>query len=194
MRIIEALRKGNRTLLEMHLGMLFFGIVCQAVGALAIGNRWNYAASLWFGVAFAVAASIHMCRTLERALFAGSDASGIVTRGYLFRYVIVAAVLIVVSLTEAMNPLVFFLGYMSLKVTAYFQPITHKLCNRLFNETDPVAEPLEEDGAQEGEKMSVFLHDSCISEGMPFCSRDGAGCRRAAVRHYQQYKILKKVR
>ena len=154
MRIIEALRKGNRTLLEMHLGMLFFGIVCQAVGALAIGNRWNYAASLWFGVAFAVAASIHMCRTLERALFAGSDASGIdltVTRGYLFRYVIVAAVLIVVSLTEAMNPLVFFLGYMSLKVTAYFQPITHKLCNRLFNETDPVAEPLEEDGAQEGE-------------------------------------------
>ena len=135
----------------MHIGMLFFGLVCQVAGVFIVEDQIRYAGSLWFGIAFAFAASIHMCRTLERALFAGSDASGIVTRGYLFRYVIVAAVLIVVSLTEAMNPLVFFLGYMSLKVTAYFQPITHKLCNRLFNETDPVAEPLEEDGAQEGE-------------------------------------------
>jgi len=150
MRIIDALRRKNRTLLEMHLGMLFFGIVCQIVGALAIGNRWNYALSLWFGVAFAVAGSIHMCRTLNRALLSGSEASGIVTRGYLFRYVIVAAVLIVISVTETMNPLVFFLGYMSLKVTAYLQPITHKLCNMLFHETDPAAEPLEE-AAQEGE-------------------------------------------
>ncbi len=152
MKIIERLRKENRTLLEMHLGMLFFGIVCQIIGALAIGNRWNYAPSLWFGVAFAFAGSIHMSRTLDRALSAGNDASGIVTRGYLFRYVMVAAVLIVISLTETMNPLVFFLGYMSLKVTAYLQPITHKLCNRLFHETDPAAEPLvEEDLVQEGE-------------------------------------------
>ena len=78
-------------------------------------------------------------------------AAGIVTRGYLFRYAVVAVVLIVISMTEAMNPLIFFLGYMSLKVTAYLQPITHKLCNRLFGETDPVPEPVEEPAAQEGE-------------------------------------------
>lgn len=155
MKIIETLRKENRTLLEMHLGMLFFGVVCQVVGALAIGNRWNYAPSLWFGVAFAIVGSIHMSRTLDRALLAGDDAAGIVTRGYLFRYVIVAAVLIVISVTETMNPLVFFLGYMSLKVTAYLQPITHKLCNRLFHETDPVAEPLEEELVQEGETQNI---------------------------------------
>ncbi|MCI9438162.1 MAG: ATP synthase subunit I [Lachnospiraceae bacterium] len=157
MRIIEELRKRNRTLLEMHVGMLFYGIVCQLAGVLLVGNRWSFAASLWFGIAFAVAGSIHMCRTLERALPCGGDASGIVTRGYLFRYVMVAAVLVVISVTEAMNPLVFFLGYMSLKVTAYLQPITHKLCNRLFREEDPEAEPLTEDPlseetvAQEGE-------------------------------------------
>lgn len=151
MRIIEALRNKNRTLLEMHLGMVFFGIICQIAGALTIGNRWNYALSLWFGVAFAVAGSIHMCRTLDRALLSGSEASGIVTRGYLFRYVIVAAVLIVVSVTETMNPLVFFLGYMSLKVTAYLQPITHKLCNKLFHEVDPEPVSEEEFAAQEGE-------------------------------------------
>ena len=151
MKIIETLRRQNRTLLEMQAGMVFFGIVCQILGAMLIGNRWNYAASLWFGVAFAVAGSIHMCRTLDRALRQGGDAAGIVTRGYLFRYGIVAAVLIVISVTETMNPLVFFLGYMSLKVTAYLQPITHKLCNKLFREEDPVPLSEEELAAQEGE-------------------------------------------
>ncbi len=133
----------------MHIGMIFFGIVCQLVGFAVVGDRLNYTLSLWFGVAFAVAGSIHMCRTLDRALLCGANASGIVTKGYLFRYFVTAAVLIVISVTEALNPLIFFLGYMSLKVTAYFQPITHKLCNRLFHETDP--DPEEEPAAQEGE-------------------------------------------
>lgn len=151
-RMIEALKRRNRTLLEMHAGMLFFGAVCQAAGVLFLNNPASYTVSLWFGIAFAIAGSIHMCRTLERALLRGGEASGIVTRGYLFRYAVVAAVLIVISMTEAMNPLVFFLGYMSMKVTAYLQPITHKLCNRLFHEEDPAAESLTEEAeAQEGE-------------------------------------------
>ena len=152
MRIVAELKKKNRTLLEMQTGMLIFGIVCQIAGAFTVKDRMDYAISLWFGVAFAFAASIHMYRTLDRALWLGRDAAAVVTRGYMFRYAMVAAVSIVLCLTEAMNPLVFFLGYMSLKVTAYLQPITHKLCNKLFHETDPVAEPLEEEAAaQEGE-------------------------------------------
>lgn len=151
MRLFEAAKRMNRTLLEMHIGMLFFGIVCQLAGALAVKDQGRYALSLWFGVAFAFAGSIHMCRTLDRALLCGKDASGIVTRGYLFRYLLLAAVLVVISVTEVMNPLVFFLGYMSLKVTAYLQPITHKLCNRLFREEDPVPLSEEELTAQAGE-------------------------------------------
>ena len=151
MKIIETLKKTNRTLLEMQLGMVFFGVVCQAAGVWFVEDKGNYTLSLWFGVAFAVAGSIHMCRTLDRALLSGGDASGIVTRGYLFRYCMVAAVLIVISVTGAMNPLTFFLGYMSLKVTAYLQPITHKLCNKLFHEVDPEPVSEEEFAAQEGE-------------------------------------------
>lgn len=149
MRVIESLRKVNRTLLEMHVGMVFFGVVCQIAGAFFVEDQVKYALSLWFGIAFAFAGSIHMCRTLERALLSGGNASGnasgIVTRGYLFRYALFAVALVLTAMTEAMNPLVFFLGYMSLKVTAYLQPITHKLCNRLFCETDPVPEPLTEE-------------------------------------------------
>ena len=104
MKMIETARKMNRTLLEMHIGMVFFGLVCQAVGALIVSDQREYALSLWFGVAFAVAGSIHMCRTLDRALLCGSDASGIVTRGYLFRYFLVAAVLVVIAVTGVIKP------------------------------------------------------------------------------------------
>ena len=153
MRVIEALRKRNRTLLEMQAGILFFGLICQLVGSFIVREQMPYAVSLWFGLAFAFAASIHMYRTLDRALWCGKDASAIVVRGYLFRYGMVAAAAIILSLTEALNPLVFFLGYMSLKVTAYLQPITHKLCNRLFHETDPVPEVIPEESGAQGEEI-----------------------------------------
>jgi len=60
---------------------------------------------------------------------------------------IVAAIVIfaVVGYTGALDVLIVFLGYMSLKVTAYLQPITHKLYNLLFHETDPVPEPMPEE-------------------------------------------------
>ena len=144
-RIIQALKRKNRTLLEMHIGMLFFGVCCQIAGALIVEAQGRYAVSLWFGVAFSFWASNNKYRTLERAMASGVDASKLVTRGYLFRYGMIAFVLILVSLTRILNPLAVFLGYMSLKVTAYIQPFTHKLCNMLFHETDPVPEALPEE-------------------------------------------------
>jgi len=143
--IIEALRKKNRTLLEMQLGIIFVGIVCQLTGAMFVKRQAYYAASLWFGILMALAASIHMCRCLDRALDFGGDAAKMIFRGYLFRYIFLAFALGVIMITEVMNPLIVFMGYMSLKVTAYLQPITHKLCNRLFHETDPVPTAMPEE-------------------------------------------------
>ena len=108
------------------MGMLFFGAVCQAAGALFAGNQGLYAKSLWFGIAIAMTAS----------------------SGYYFRYAIAVIIFVIISVTKVMNPLVVFLGYMSLKVTAYLQPITHKVCNRLLHETDTA--PEEDSGEDSG--------------------------------------------
>lgn len=40
---------------------------------------------------------------------------------------------------------------MMMKVAAYIQPFTHKLCNMLFHETDPVPEPMPEETEPEPE-------------------------------------------
>lgn len=138
----------------MHTGMLLYGIVCQLVGAFFAEEQFRYASSLWFGVLFAVISSIHMARTLDKALPSGEAAAKIITRGYVFRYLVVIMVLAVVSVTNVMNTLIVFLGYMSLKITAYLQPFTHKFYNMLFHETDPVPTALPDEETREPEEAS----------------------------------------
>lgn len=145
--MIKLLKKTDRTLLEMHTGMLFAGIVCQIAGACIVQDQIRYAAGLWFGILFAAVSCIHMGRTLDRALAEGADAQKLITRGYVFRYVFAVLIMVIIAATDVMNPLVVFMGYMSLKVTAYLQPITHKMYNKLFHETDPVPEALPEEEA-----------------------------------------------
>lgn len=154
MKIVEALRKKNRTLLELQTGIIFIGVICQFAGAFIVEHQGYYAKSLWFGILMALAASIHMYRTLDRGLDYGADASKVIFRGYLFRYAFLVFVLAVVMVTKVMNPLVLFMGYMSLKVAAFLQPFTHKLCNGVFHETDPVPVPLPEEEASGGEEAS----------------------------------------
>ena len=154
MKIIEMLRKRNRTLLELQIGIVFIGMVCQIIGAFIVKKQAFYAKSLWFGILMSLVASVHMYRTLDRGLDYGADASKIIFRGYLFRYAFLIFVLAVVMVTGVMNPLVLFMGYMSLKVAAFLQPFTHKLCNGFFHETDPVPVPLPEEEVSGGEKAS----------------------------------------
>lgn len=148
------LKKTDRTLLEMHTGMLLYGLICQLVGAFFVEDQGRYASGLWFGILFAAVGSIHMARTLDRALANGEAASKILTRGYVFRYLMVVLILGVIAVTDVMNVLVVFLGYMSMKITAYLQPFTHRFYNMLFHETDPEPRALPEEEQKEPEEAS----------------------------------------
>lgn len=146
----ERLKNQNRTLLEMHLGIWALGIVAQFAGAFIVKDQLVYALSLWLGIGLALAGTVHMYRCLDRALDYGEkEASRILSNSYLVRYAVLAVILITVSVTRVLNPLVVFFACMTVKVTAFMQPFTHKLCNKLFHETDPDPEPLEE-AAPEG--------------------------------------------
>lgn len=162
MNLKEVLRRKNRTLLEMHIGMLFFGLLCQIMGVLcALGgakvlqDQRDYSLSLWVGIVLAMLSAIHMYRTLDRSLDQGEAAVKMIFKGYVIRYVLIVLIMLIIIVTKMMNPLVVFLGYMSLKVMALMQPITHKLTNYYFQETDPEPEPMpiEEEGAPEEVKL-----------------------------------------
>lgn len=143
--LLEKLRKKNRTVLEMELGIIALGILFQLGSVFFPGSRLERAVSLLLGSVLAAVAVLHMYRTLDRALdLDAGDAQKAIYKGYVLRYVFFALVLVFSALTGWLNPLLIFLGYMTLKFTAYLQPLTHKLCNRIFHETDPDPLPEEE--------------------------------------------------
>lgn len=147
--MINTLKKINRTVLEMTLGILFLGVLAQIIGAFIVKDKMMYAGSLWLGVLLALAATYHMYRSLDRALDQPEKtAQKMIFRGYILRYVILIFILLVLMKTEVMNPLIFFFSYViCMKVTAFLQPITHKLCNKLFHETDPIRQAIPKETA-----------------------------------------------
>ena len=64
--MINTLKKINRTVLEMDLGILFLGVSAQIIGAFIAKDGAMYAKSLWFGVLLALFSIYHMYRPWTR--------------------------------------------------------------------------------------------------------------------------------
>lgn len=143
--MIEKLRKINRALLELCLGIAFLGFLCQIIGMWFAESKLYFSLALWLGVILAFVTAVHMYRTLDKALDCGADAVKMVTRANLIRYGCIVVVFGIVLFTGVLNPLISFMGLMTLKVAAYMQPFTHKLCNKFFHEVDPIPQPLPEE-------------------------------------------------
>lgn len=139
----EKLKKIDRTLLELLTGILLCGVVCQMIALLLPFDKIKSAVGLWLGVLIAVFSAIHMWRSLNKAFMCdGKTAARMMAGGYLIRYAVVAVFLIFLFLTNIGYILTGFVGVLTLKMSAFLQPVTHKFYNRVFHETDPVPMPL----------------------------------------------------
>ena len=129
-------KKGiDKTLLELSAGSIFWGIVCQITLVWLTADKAGYSLGLWIGVLMAVAAGIHMWWSLDRALdFSQDSAVKMITKQNIFRYVAIVLIMAIIMLTKTGNPLAVFLGLMGLKVAAYLQPFTHKICAGFYKE------------------------------------------------------------
>ena len=152
--MINRLKEMNRALLELDLGILFCGVVCQLVGMWLVGHKGLYSVALWLGILMSLLGTWHMYSTLNRALDLGDGAARVMVTGSMLRYAVLAIILGVIMVTDVLNPLIVYLGYMMMKVAAYLQPFTHKSCNGFFHETDPVPVPLPEEDVSGGEEAS----------------------------------------
>lgn len=146
----EKITRINRTLFELETGILIFGGVCQLF-AFWIKDKQAYSVGLWIGVATAMAAAFHMWWSLDRSLDLNEkSAVKRMSSHNMLRYFLIALVLVLVSISEIANPLVAFLGIMSLKVSVYLQFITKKISYFIYGEE--ILPPLIEEPA-EGQDM-----------------------------------------
>ena len=140
--MLEKIKRINRAFLELVLGIVFGGVVFQVAGAFLVEEIFKFSVAMWLGVVVALVSAVHLYRSLDRALSLGAGAYGATMKSAAIRYLSWTLFLGILMVTGILNPIHAFIGLLTLKVSAYIQPFTHKLCNIVFRETDPVAEAI----------------------------------------------------
>lgn len=109
------------------MGILAYGVIFQIV-LLLFSRRPAYGFGLWIGIILALAGAFHMWWALNRGLELPEKAAvkSISTQN-IIRYVVIAAALAILMCTNFANPIFAFCGYMGMKVSAYLNPLIHRL-------------------------------------------------------------------
>ena len=143
------LKRINPALPQLIVGILLYGIVIQITGMWFVNDKQAYTLGLWIGIALAIGMAINMAIVILDAVDAVATTGRTVRTGFwsVLRYVVVVGVFVAAWYFELANPLIMFLGLMGLKVSAYLQPMFHKIISRRRNEAGELS--------VESEKSSV---------------------------------------
>ena len=120
--------KKNETLIELLVGILFFGAMIQVVCIFALKEFLYHAIGLWTGIVVACFVAIHLQRSIEDSLDLGiEDAQKHARNAYVIRTVVTLVVIGMVICFKLGNPITLVIGIFPLKASAYLQPYVHKI-------------------------------------------------------------------
>lgn len=123
----------KRTVLELFLGILGYGILFETVGMLFVKGKGAYSIGLLCGMLIAAVMTLHMAYNINDALdWDEEHARKIMKKGAALRYLGVILVTVSIAYFKVGNILACCLGIMTLKTAAYSQPFVHKLINKIY--------------------------------------------------------------
>ncbi|MCL2719609.1 MAG: hypothetical protein FWE14_12620 [Lachnospiraceae bacterium] len=117
----------NAVLFEMLAGIIIFGFICQITVIWFISDTLGFSLGLWLGIIIAIGYAIHMWWSIEQYLYMGAYAAGMARKHMMFRYMIVAIVLVFVAATAIVQFLAVVLGILGIKAGAFIQPFIQKI-------------------------------------------------------------------
>ena len=120
--------KKNNILLELLSGIISLGVLIQIIMAIAFENYLYNAIGLWTGIGIACFIAIHLKRSIEDSLDLGVEGAAKHARtAYATRTAITLVVIGIVIYFKVGNPFTVVLGIFPLKLSAYLQPLIHKI-------------------------------------------------------------------
>lgn len=120
--------KKNNILVELLAGIISLGVLIQIGMLIAFENYLYNAIGLWTGIGIACFMAIHLKRSIEDSLdMWEEDAVKHARTAYATRTAITLAVIGIVIYFKIGNPFTVVLGIFPLKLSAYLQPLIHKI-------------------------------------------------------------------
>lgn len=124
------LRRLNKVLPELILGIILYGIILQITGVWFVSDKIRYSSGLWIGIGLACGMAVHMAVVIADAVSLESAQGKLITQN-LVRYAVVVAVFFFMMYFRLGNLITAFLGVMGLKAAAYAQPFIHKMIYKI---------------------------------------------------------------
>lgn len=123
--------RGNDALPDLVIGIVIFGIIALIIPIFFVQQKLYYALGLLIGLCCAVFSACHMAKGIAQAVdYDEGTATRQMQKGSAFRYGVELVVLGILMIFNFASPIAAFIGMISLKVSAYLAPFTHKLFRR----------------------------------------------------------------
>ena len=126
-------RRLNAALPELLLGILLYGIVIQLTGVWFVEDKLRYSTGLWIGIVTTMGMAYHIAKVIAEMIdFPDAEKARIqITAKGILRYAVVVAIFAIMMYFDLGNLITAFLGVMGLKISAYIQPLLHKVLTKV---------------------------------------------------------------
>lgn len=123
--------KINESLPDLLIGILIFGLFAEFLPVWFLERKLYYSVGLLIGLFVAAFSAWHMAYSIDNAVdYDEGTATKQMQEGSALRYGFWLILLGILMIFDFASPIAAFVGMISLKVSAYLAPFTHKLFRR----------------------------------------------------------------
>ena len=120
------------------LGIIVYGVIVELAGVWFVTDKVRYTTGLLIGISLACGMAVNIATVLRDAveLYGEDNAKKKIVAKSLLRYAVVVIVFFVMMKWNLGNLITAFIGVLGLKVSAYLQPFTHRVIQKLQGRGD----------------------------------------------------------
>ena len=137
--MINWMRRLNQALPGLVFGILLYGVLIEVIGVWFVSDKLRYTTGLIIGVACAIGLAIHIAMIIEESVRIGEGHEKYLSFKSVMRYLVLCAVLILMTFFKLGNMFTALIGILGLKVSAYAQPLLYKILGKNNSNTSEVS-------------------------------------------------------
>lgn len=122
------MREEKETLWDLYVGIIGLSVIIAVIGIFILDSKLQFVFGVVYGAVVAVVLVTHMFRGLERTLCYNEEGAKKHAQKMagIRMWIMLAAVVLAMYFSEYFHLAGVFLGILTLKVSAYIQPVVHR--------------------------------------------------------------------